>query len=160
MWKECFHLQSMCHHELSCFKYVHRFFLTMISNHIHFIYRVVRPIIEHLSKLTKKSTHLRVWLILLFNEILFLSYRRIHSHLGHIKWCKIEKDMRFQNKGPLKTKKNPKQTHGTLINKHMATCHRASNFYQIVSMSLVSKLDRCQILTTFHTKMFIKHKRP
>jgi hypothetical protein len=76
----------------------------------------------------EKSTQMRAWLILLSKKILFLSYMCIHSHLDRIKWCRIEKDMSLQNKGPLKTKKNPKQTHGTLISKHMATCYQASNF--------------------------------
>jgi hypothetical protein len=76
----------------------------------------------------EKSTQMRDWLILLSKEILFLSYRRIHSRLNPIKWCRIEKDMPLQNKGPLKARKSPKQTHGTLISKHMATCHQASNF--------------------------------
>jgi hypothetical protein len=31
------------------------FFLSMISNHIHFIYRVARPVIEHFSKRMKKA---------------------------------------------------------------------------------------------------------
>jgi hypothetical protein len=66
---------------------------------------------------------MKAWFTLLSNEILFLSYRRIHSRLGHIKWCRIEKDMPFQNKGLLETRKNPKQTHGSLISKHMAICH-------------------------------------
>jgi hypothetical protein len=65
---------------------------------------------------------MKAWLILLSKEILFLSHMCIHNHLDHIKWCKMEKDMPLQKRGPLKTKAKSKtntwnlheQTHGNL----------------------------------------------
>jgi len=45
-----------------------------------------------------------------------------------------------------------------LLNK--ATCHQASNFWQMVNMSIMSKLDGCQNWAIFQTEMFIKHKGP
>jgi hypothetical protein len=45
-----------------------------------------------------------------------------------------------------------------LLNK--ATCHQASNFWQMVNMSFMSKLDGCQNWAIFQTEMFIKHKGP
>jgi len=39
------------------------------------------------------------------------------------------------------------------------TCHQASNFWQMVNMSIMSKLDGCQNWATFH-KNKNKHKGP
>ncbi len=89
--------------------------------------RVARLVTEHLSKQTKKAP--RWGLGSSYSPKRFCCYRHIHNHLDCIKWCRIEKDMPLQNRGPVKTRKSPKQTHGNLsssikflINGQHVTC--------------------------------------
>ncbi len=67
-----------------------------------------------------------------------------NNTLDHIEWLRNDGDMPIQSMDPLKVGKGTKQTHGWLINKHIALHDQYSVCWQVDNMMLVFKLDGCQ----------------